>query len=139
MIVGEYFRRKYKAKVEINKLVGEMDEVILKFKQLAMGKIEDKNMLELEYHELVGKIDELQVKKYLKLSNDYGEPLDGVSYLYEKVTKNIDTYLEKEKHEPYVELSKIKRRVEQKRGSYGKYTKWLYLGSAIMLGAVLGG
>jgi|GEM_PF-5257773 len=137
MIISEYLRRKYKAQTEINKLVGEMDELIIKFKQLAMGKIEDKNMLELEYHELVGKIDELQVKKYLKLKNDFGENIDAVSYLYDKVTKNMDVYLEKETHVPYVEMGKIKRRIELK-GSNSKFTKWLYLGGAILLGAVLG-
>ena len=137
MIISKYFRRKYKAQNEINKVVTEMDELILKFKQLAMGKIEDKNMLELEYHELVGKIDELQIKKYLKLKNDFGENIDIVSYLYEKITKNMDMYLEKETHNPYVEMGKIKRRIELKGGN-NKFTKWLYLGGAILLGAVLG-
>ena len=36
MIISEYFRSKFKAQNEINKLVAELDELILKFKQLAM-------------------------------------------------------------------------------------------------------
>ena len=137
MIISEYLRRKFKAQHELSKLMQEMDELILKFKQLALGKIEDKNLLELEYHELVGKIDELQVKKYLKLKNDWGETIDCVDYLYENVTAELEHSLKKETHKPYVELGKIKRRIETKRFG-GKYAKWLYLGGAVLLGALLG-